>query len=330
MVIKLGFYGIGFMGSGAVRYAYEKHWAEIVAAVDIDPKKVGMDVGLVAGLNAEIGVTISNDPDVLREADVVVHTTSSYLRTVYPQIMEIIRRRAHVVSSCEQLAFPYIVDSELAASIDREAKKQGVTVLGTGINPGFAMDTLPIIMTAPTERVESIRVTRRLNAGKRRIPLQRKIGAGMSREEFLEAIHTGRITGHVGLEQSIALIASAMRWPLDRIEVDEVEPVILDREVSSDWITVEPGRVAGVRQKARGISGGRVVIEHEFAAYIGCEDEFDRIEINGVPSFVVEVKPCIHGDLGAISMLINSIPQVVKAGPGLITMKDLPLPHYSP
>lgn len=330
MVIRLGFYGIGVMGSGAVRYAYEKHWAEIVAAVDIDPKKVGMDVGLIAGLNTEIGVSISNDPDVLREADVVIHTTSSYLKAVYPQIMEIIKRRAHVVSSCEQLAFPYIVDSELATSIDREAKKQGVTVLGTGINPGFAMDTLPIVMTAPTEKVEAIRVIRRLNAGKRRIPFQKKIGAGMTKEEFFEAMRSGRITGHVGLEQSIALIASAMRWPLDRIEVNEVEPVILDREVSSNWTTVKPGMVAGVRQRARGISGGRVVIEHEFTAYIGCEEEFDRIEIEGVPSFAVEVKPCIHGDFGAVSMLVNSIPQVIKAKPGLITMKDLPLPHYSP
>ena len=260
------------------------------------------------------------------EPDVVVHATTSYLRDVSPQIVEIVGYGVNVISTCEELSYPYIVDEALARKLDEKAKKHGVTVLGTGINPGFLMDLRPIMLTGPCMKVDKIRVVRCLDAGTRRVPFQRKIGAGLSVGEFRQAIRAGKISGHVGLEQSIAMIASAIGWDLDRVEVEPVEPVVLDRAVSSSYTTVEPGRVAGLRQAAKGYMGGVAVIELEFTAYIGAEEEYDLVEIDGLPEIKAKISPCVHGDYGTVAMIVNMIPKVINAPPGLVTMKDLPSP----
>ncbi len=233
-------------------------------------------------------------------------------------------------SSCEELTYPYVVDERLARKLDSFAKQRGSTVLGTGINPGFLMDALPIALTGPCLEVNKIKVVRRMNAGTRRVPFQRKIGAGMTPREFKRAIESGEISGHVGLKQSIAMIASALGWKLDRIEVGDVEPVMLGKTVQSDWVKVEPGKVAGLRQTARGIVDGKPLIELEFVAYIGCEEEYDLVEIDGIPKIASKISPCVHGDYGTAAMLINMVPKVINAPPGLYTMKDMPLPAAVP
>ncbi len=328
--IKVVGYGVGAIGSQIARFIIEgKEGLEYVGAIDVDPGKAGRDVGEVVGLGRNIGVAVSSDAGkVLSEAepDIVVHATKSYLRDVFPQIVEIVGYGVNVISTCEELSYPYIVDEELARRLDMEAKRHGVTVLGTGVNPGFLMDLRPIMLTGPCLKVDRIRVIRRLDAGTRRTSFQRKIGAGLSVGEFMRAIRSGSISGHVGLEQSIAMIASAIGWDLDRIEVEPAEPVVLDKAVSSGYTTVEPGRVAGLRQSAKGYMGGVAVIELEFVAYIGAEEEYDLVEIDGLPEIKAKIAPCIHGDYGTVAMIVNMIPKVINAPPGLVTMKDLPPP----
>jgi 4-hydroxy-tetrahydrodipicolinate reductase len=328
--IKVVSFGVGVIGSlVAQQILKRKGWIEIVGAVDIDPKKVGRDLGEVVGLGKKLGVTISDDPDEVffkKDVDVAIHTTSSYFRKVYPELEKIVEYGVNIVSSCEELSYPYIVDEKLAKKLDLFAKKHGATVLGTGINPGFLMDALPITLTGPCLEIKRIKITRRMNAKTRRIPFQKKIGAGMTLEEFEEATKGGKISGHVGLEQSIAMMADALGWKLERIEVEAVEPIILERPVQSNWIRVEPGRVAGMKQTAKGMMNGEPVIELEFIAYIGSEEEYDVVEIDGDPKITSKISPCIHGDYGTIGMLINMIPKVVNAPPGLYVMKDLPLP----
>lgn len=328
--IKAVSFGVGVIGGMVAQYILRrKGWIEIVGAVDIDPRKVGKDLGEVVGLGRKLGITISNDPDEVfskNDVDIAIHTTSSYFRKVYPELEKIVEYGVDVISSCEELSYPYIVDEKLARKLDLFAKQHGATVLGTGINPGFLMDTLPITLTGPCLEVNKIKVTRRINAGTRRIPFQQKIGVGMTPEEFKEAIESGKISGHVGLEQSIAMIASALGWKLERIEVGVVEPVILKKPVQSSWIKVEPGRVAGLRQTAKGIVNDKPLIELEFIAYIGCEEECDIVEIDGTPKITSKISPCVHGDYGTVAMLINMIPKVVNAPPGLYTMMNLPLP----
>lgn len=218
--IRIILYGVGAIGSQIAKFALEKKGLEVVGAIDVAKDKVGKDLGEVLGIGKALGVTITDDPDALFsrvKADVVVHATSSYLKDVYPQIAKCVKAGINVVSTCEELSYPYHKHPELASEIDELAKKHEVTVLGTGINPGYLMDTLPIILTGPCQDIKTIKVTRTMDSSKRRIPYQRKIGTGLTPEEFKRMIDEKKITGHVGLVESIAMIADALGWKLEEI-----------------------------------------------------------------------------------------------------------------
>jgi 4-hydroxy-tetrahydrodipicolinate reductase len=327
--IRVVLYGIGAIGTRIAKFLLEKKGVEIVGAIDIAEDKVGKDLGEVLGTNRRLGVVVSNDPEtVFRKAcaDIVVHATSSYLRDVYPQIAPLAKHGVNVISTCEELSYPYVSEPELAKKLDALGMKYGVTFLGTGINPGFLMDTLVITLTGVCQKIDKIRVERVMDAATRRLPFQRKIGAGLTVEEFKEKIREKAITGHVGLEQSIGMIADALKWQLDKIKVDPVEPVVAERDVASEAIQVKRGQVAGLKQSAHGIVNGEERITLEFQAYIGAKEEYDAVTIDGVPPIRQRISPCVHGDLATIAVVVNSIPKVVKAPPGLVTMKDLPIP----
>jgi 4-hydroxy-tetrahydrodipicolinate reductase len=236
------------------------------------------------------------------------------------------------VSTCEELSYPYDTEegAEYAGKLDELAKEKGCTLLGTGINPGFLMDTLPITLTGPMTRVDDIYITRQMDAATRRIPFQKKIGAGLTVEEFREKIEKHEITGHVGLEQSIQMIADALGWELDEIKVDPAGPVVLDHDAASDAIDVPKGYNAGSMQMAYGLKGGKALITMDFRAYIGAPEEFDSVVIKGEPPINEKITPCVHGDFGTIAITANMIPAVINSEPGFKTMKDLPLPHATP
>lgn len=328
--LKVVSFGVGVIGGLAAKFILEekRELISLVGAYDIDPKKVGKDLGTEAGLGRQIGVTISDDLDevLTDDVDVAIHTTSSRLQSAYPQLESIISHGVDVVSSCEELSYPYVVDRKLSAKLDRSAKKHGVTVLGTGINPGFLMDALPIALTAPCKSIAKIKVTRRMNAATRRVPFQKKVGAGLTRNDFQKAIGDGRISGHVGLEESIAMMADAIGWKLAKVEVGEVEPVMAEKDTGQGYVKVRRGSVAGVRQSARGLVGGKPLIELDFMAYVGSEEEYDQVEIDGTPPVNCRISPCVQGDHGTVAMLVNMAPKVAGARPGLLTMKDMQLP----
>ncbi|MBN2334627.1 dihydrodipicolinate reductase [Candidatus Bathyarchaeota archaeon] len=327
-------YGIGVIGRRLATHLLTKEGVEIVGAVDINSQIVGKDLGEVLG-GKKIGVVISNDADKVLEKtkpDVVVHTTMSYLRQTHGQFEQILKHGVSIVSTCEELGYPYATEegTKYAKELDKVAKKYGATLLGTGINPGFLMDILPTFLTGPCEQVETIYVSRQMNAATRRIPFQKKIGAGMTKEEFRKAIDSGKITGHVGLEQSIQMISDSLGWELDEIKVDPPQAVILDHDAASDAIKVPKGKNAGSMQMAYGIMGGKAVITMDFKAYIGAPEEFDGVDIEGVPPIHQRISPCVHGDHGTIAMTTNMIPLVINAEPGLKTMADLPVVHATP
>ena len=332
--VRVVSYGIGVIGKRLATHLLTKEGIEIVGAIDINPTIVGKDLGEVLGLR-KIGVIISNNVDkVLKETkpDIVCHTTMSYLRQTYDQFEGIIKNGVNIVSTCEELGYPYVEkeSTELAKKLDALAKEKGVTLLGTGINPGFLMDTLPIFLSGPCEDVEEIYITRQMDAATRRIPFQKKIGAGMTVEEYRDAIDNKKITGHVGLEQSMQMIADTLGWELNEIKVDQPEPVTFDHEVKSEAITVQAGYAAGGKQMAYGISKGKTLITMDFRAYIGADEEFDSVSIKGVPPINNKISPCVHGDHGTIAMTTNMIPHVINAEPGLKTMAELPPPHATP
>lgn len=327
--IRVALYGIGAVGSLIAKFLLEKEGIEIVGAVDIAKDKVGKDLGAVLGLGKELGIIVSDDVDATlskAKADITIHTTSSYLKDTYPQIASIVKNGLNVTSTCEELSYPSFYEPSLTEKLDTLAKKYDVTVLGTGINPGFLMDTLVITLTAVCQKINKIEVVRVMNAGTRRLPFQKKVGAGLTVEEFKRKIENKQITGHVGLEQSIAMIADALAWRLDKIKAEPVKPVIAKKTVESKDIKVAAGKVAGLKQKAKGVMKDKEVIVLDFQAYIGAEKEYDSITIDGTPNIRQKIQPCVHGDIGTVAMIVNSIPKVINAPAGLLTMKDLSVP----
>lgn len=327
--IRVVQYGVGAVGRLIVRHLLQKTGLQIVGALDNAREIIGQDLGYVLDLNKSLGIKVSSDPEPLlanERPHVVIHATSSHMKQVFPQLVQIVKNGANVISTCEELSYPYYSEPQLATELDRLAKINGVTVLGTGINPGFLMDTLVIALSAVCQEIDEINATRVMNAATRRVPFQRKIGAGLRIAAFREALRRGSITGHVGLAQSISMIAAALAWELEKIQADPVEPIVTSTPVESDQIHVDAGHVAGLRQTARGFLHGKQTITLEFQAYIGAREEYDSISIKGVPTVNQKITPCVHGDVGTVAMVVNALPKVISAQPGLTTMKDLPVP----
>jgi 4-hydroxy-tetrahydrodipicolinate reductase len=213
-----------------------------------------------------------------------------------------------------------------ARAIHLMAKKYKVAVLGTGVNPGFAMDALPIMLTGVCERVESIRVDRVQDARIRRLPFQQKIGAGLTREQFQKKVDDASVR-HVGLAESISMIADALSWKLDRI-TDEIQPKIASEGVSSEFLAVDPGFVSGIVQDGVGYRDGKAVITLHMEAYLGAPESFDAVEITGSPALKMKLAGGVHGDIATASITVNSIPKILDVAPGLHTMRDMPLPSF--
>jgi len=319
-------FGCGPIGCSVVRYASLRPDVELVGAVDIDKSLVGRDLGEVAGIKNKLGVSISADADaVLSQArpDVVFLTTSSSLKVVYPQVEKCVAAGANVISTCEELSYPYRKDPQLSAEIDKIAKANNVTVLATGVNPGFLMDAWPLFMTGVCQQVKRVKVVRVQDASPRRGPIQKKIGAGRTLEEFKKLVATGTLK-HVGLPESIAMIASGLGWKLDEI-TESIEPVVAKTQVKTDFVTVEPGQAAGVRQVGRGIRAGEELVTLEFEAFVGAPESYDAVYITGTPNLEVVIRGGTHGDIATAAIMVNSVHRVIDAPSGLVTMRDLPM-----
>ena len=260
--------------------------------------------------------------------DAVLHATGSNLKNIFPQLENIIKHGVNIVSTNEELSYPYRRQPALAAEIDKLARSNQVTVLGTGVNPGFVMDAWPLFMTGVCQNVTRVKAVRIQDASSRRIPFQKKIGAGRSPAEFNKLVEAGTLR-HVGLPESIAMIAAGLGWEMDDI-TETIEPVMLDTEVSSDFVTVRPGQAAGVRQVGYGLKGGEKAIIMDFQAYIGARESYDAVYITGTPDMEVVIKGGTHGDIATAAMAVNAVPRVVDAPPGLVTMKDLPIVRALP
>jgi len=315
-------YGLGPIGQLIAKVALERG-IELVGAIDIDPSKVGRDVGELIGIKSGIGVRVEGDADkVLNETkpDVVLHSTGTWLDKVYPQLVKAIRVGADVVSTCETLAWPWYRYPELAELLDNYAKAHGSTVLGAGVNPGFALDVLPAVLTVTLTRLSRVRVVRSLDASRRRYSFQRKIGLGMSLSQFKETLAKGDITAHVGFAESVLLMASMMGIRLDRVEEGQ-EAIVADRHYETQYFKVEEGQVRGVVGHGSGFVGNNEVIRVELRACIACED-YEEVTLEGEPT-VTWRSSGTPGDPATVGVVVNLAKRIIDAKPGLITLKDL-------
>lgn len=319
--ISVAQYGIGPIGAEIARALLTKPWVKLVAAVDIDPDKVGKDLGLVIGLGREVGVAVTSELQV--KPDVVCHSTGSRLRDVAAQLQSLLERGCHVVSTCEELSFP--LDAEIRERLQQVARSAGVSLLGTGVNPGFVMDKLPLTITSVCQEVKSVEITRIQNASTRREPLQRKVGAGMTAEEFRAAVDAGKIK-HMGLRESLMLVGNGLGVEFDDVSDEKIEPIVAERTITTQYLSVAPGQVAGVYQTIYG--KGRINVSLELRMYVGAEDvAADRVIVRGVPDVEMTIKDGVHGDRATAAMVVNSIPRIVQARPGVLTMDDIPISY---
>lgn len=325
--------GLGPMGQLIAKLLIERPNLTLVAAIDIAPKLVGRSLRAILALPDGPDLTVQpalSEVLATNSVDVVVIATASTLPQIAPLIQEAVSAHCHVISICEELAFPYTRYPNLTQELHELATTNGVTITGTGINPGYLMDVLPIVLTAPCQRVDKISITRMMNSGLRRTPFQRKIGTGLTVTEFDKKIQDHVITGHVGLEESIRLIISALGVECEEIVEYPPEAIVAKTELTTSYGDLVPaGHVCGLRSRAMATYRGQEFITMEFVAYAGDHEEYDSIVIDGLPSITQKIVGGVHGDLGTAAMVANLIPRVVAAKPGLLTMKDLSVPSYT-
>jgi hypothetical protein len=329
MPLRVLHVGLGPIGAAVARQLAARRAFRIVGAVDVDPAKGGLDAGDVIALGRRLRVRV--EADIARaikaaKPDVAVLCTSSSLAAALPQFEAVLRHRVPIVTTTEEAAYPARRNRRLAARLDAAARKSKVAVLGTGVNPGFTMDALPIALTSVCERVDRIEVHRVQDARVRRLPFQLKIGAGLAPDEFHARVADGRVR-HVGFTESIQMIADALSWRVDRI-TDDVVPKIAEHEVGSDVLSVLPGQACGLVQTGIGYVKGDARIMLRLEAYLGAPISHDTVVIDGSPRIHSRIEGGVHGDIATASMVVNSIPAVIEAAPGYRTMRDMRLPSF--
>ena len=312
--------GLGAIGIATANLVKEKSSIELVGAVEIAPAAA-----------PDLGVPVFKTVRECmrkRPADVAIVTTGSKFLSVFPQLLEMVDAGLHVVSSCEELLFPWHRNPRQADRLDRAARRAGVACVGTGVNPGFVMDTLPLIVSGVCQRVDRVRVWRVQDVARRRPQLQRKVGGGMSPGGFRRLVGEGKM-GHVGLQESLALIAYGLGWKLGRI-TETVKPVIARRDCGTKHVPVKAGQVAGVWQVAVGLKGGRERIRLDLRMYMAAPAPRDEVRLDGVPPMRVVIPGATRGDLATAAMLVNCVPRIVEAEPGLRTMLSIAPPRAIP
>ncbi len=329
MNIRVLLVGLGPIGALVAQQVVARRGFQLVGAVDIDPNKVGKDVGEVAGPGPRLRVKVTSDLGKTIRAtrpDVAVHCTSSSLKAALPLFEDVLKRRVPIVTTTEEAVYPASHNRRLAKRLDEAARKAKVAVLGTGVNPGFMMDALPIALSAVCERVDRVEVRRVQDARVRRLPFQQKIGAGLTREQFQKQVDQGSVR-HVGFRESIQMIADAFGWSVDRI-TDDIAPRIADATVESELLAVDRGYVCGIIQDGVGYVKGEPRITLRLEAYLGAEEPYDSVLIEGSPRIHSRIDGGVHGDIATAAMAVSAIPAVITAQPGFRTMRDMRLPSF--
>ncbi|MBI3182210.1 MAG: dihydrodipicolinate reductase [Myxococcales bacterium] len=316
--------GLGFIGQEIAKAADASPELRLVGAVDRNPSLLGRKLGEVIG-NPAIAAPVSAD---LKKAvgrssgAVVLHATGSRLEQVADQLLGAVKAGCPVVSTCEELAFPYLKHPRLAEQLDGAARKAGVSVLGTGVNPGFVLDRLVATLGQVCGTVRRAHATRVVDARQRRVALQRKIGAGLTLEEFGELAERDQV-GHVGLLESAALCALGLGIDCEDFE-EELAPVIAEEDIPGGAFPVRKGRVAGVTQWAVGLCDGQERVRLELTIAVGAESPGDRIVLESEPTVEFEVKGGVPGDRATANAVVNAAPRLFASEPGLLTVLELP------
>jgi len=328
MKIKIAQFGLGPIGLETLKLAALKPWAEVIGAIDIDPAKIGQDLGVLTRMKGLRGRRVWGSLDELaayQQPDLIFHTAVSRFKDAFTQIEPMARKGINVVSSCEELLFPRLREPRLAAQLDQICRKCAARVIGTGVNPGFVMDLLPVCLTGVSREVRAIHVQRVVNASTRRAPLQKKIGSGLPPAEFRRLFKQGK-AGHAGLRESLALIAHCLGWPVKNI-VETGRAVVADHEIRTQYLEVKKGRTCGLHQHAAATVNGRICLSLDLKMYLDAPHPHDAVQIEGDPPLDVVINGGVAGDQATVAALVNTAPRLLNAPAGLLLVTDLPAPR---
>lgn len=333
--IRVGIWGFGAMGSGMAKMLLKKKGIDVVAVCDRNEKRRDRSMfevlGIERGDRPEVIIN-SNPGEVFTEkcVDVALLATDSFTKNAFDRIKLVLEKKINVISTAEELAYPKAQEPELAKNLDEIAKENGVTVLGTGINPGFVLDLLILALTGTCEEVEHIKASRvnDLSPFGRAVMVEQ--GVGVSKEDFINGVENGSIAGHVGFPESINMITDGIGWNLEKVEQTR-EPIMSSVYRKSEYVEVEAGNVAGCKQCGYGYVDKKVKIEMEhpqqILPHLEGQATGDYVTITGIPNINLQITPEIPGGIGTIAMCVNCIPHVINAKPGLKTMLDIPVPR---
>lgn len=328
--IKVIQFGLGPIGIESLKLAAEQSWLEVIGGVDIDPAKAGKTLAELTGVAALGSARVFNNLASLfalvGKPDVVLHTAGSSAAASFEQMRPALQNGVSVASTCEELIFPALKTPQLATEFDALCRRHGARIVGTGVNPGFVMDVLPICLTGVSRDVQSIYVERVVNASTRRQPLQAKIGSGQNPDDFRKKFAAGQ-AGHAGFQQSIALLAHAMGWQLDEIR-ETCEPVVATSRVVTKFFDVAAGQSVGIHQKCIGLVKGETKLKLDLQMYLEAPLPHDAVVIKGRPDLNLVLNGGVAGDDATVASLINIVPRLLAAAPGVRLMTELPLPSW--
>jgi 4-hydroxy-tetrahydrodipicolinate reductase len=328
--IKIAHLGLGVIGMETVKAMATKPWAQIVGGIDVDPAKAGKSLEEVAGVLSLADVPVYRSFDEMMthvQPDVILHAAASSVSASFDQIEPMIRSGISVVSSCEQLLYPYYREPVRSKEINSLCIKHGASVVGTGVNPGFVMDLMPVCLTGVSKSVESIYAERVVNASTRRMQLQKKIGSGMDPQEFRDLFKAGK-AGHAGFLESAALVCHCMGWANPQL-VETCEPVIADHDITTEFFKVKTGQTCGIHQIVTADIDGDQRLKMDLKMYLDAKNPHDAVRITGLPNLSLMLEGGVAGDIATVAAMVNAVPRVIKAGPGLHLMTDLSVPCLS-
>lgn len=333
--VKVAIWGFGAMGSGVAKVLLAKKGVDIVGVCDIHPARVGKGIFEVLGVEKGDRADVIVNPKIEEVAfnkncDICVIATDSFTKKAFPKIKYVLEQGINVVSTAEEMSYPKAQQPELAGELDRIAKENGVTVLGTGINPGLMMDLLAICLTGCMTDVETV-TCRRVNSLSPFGPaVMEEQGVGVTVEAFEKGVQDGTLAGHVGFAESVGMIAEALGWNVEKFE-QQMKPIVTTVDRKSPYGFAAAGDVAGVNMTGQGYVDGEVKIDMYHPQQIEPEMEGthtgDYIILKGTPEVNMAINPEVDGGIGTIAMVVNMIPHVINARPGLKTMIDLPVPR---
>ena len=334
-LVKIAIWGFGAMGSGMAKMILSKKGFDIVGISDSYEKIIGKSIFTILDLENPLSHDVLIEKNIekilIREKpDLVLLATDSFTRKAFDKIKLIVEHKCNVISTAEEMAFPAAKEPKLTKEMDKLAKDNGVTILGTGINPGMMMDLLAICISGVMQNVESMQIKRVNSLSPFGPTVMEEQGVGLSLDEFNKKLENNEISGHVGFIESTYMIAKALGLKVEKFE-QSLTPIIANIERKSKYGFAKVGDVAGVNMKSISTLSNNIEIDMIHPQQIEPELEGintgDFVKINGSPEINLSNIPEVDGGIGTIAICVNMIPHVINSKPGLKTMIDLPVPR---